>query len=210
MGNRCVITTEHKEIGLYLHWNGGRDSVEGFLEFCKRKGYPSPERDSYGWAQLTTVITNTLGTNVDVNLYDYLDTDNHDNGVYIIKNWKIIGREFNKHAEQRHYALGKFMEYINEKQPKHMQLNKEDIPDTKITQESIKKIESRSILSGGEGSKYWEQICRAKVIGKDVEITTWDEDDDPVIETYTILSLHNNAEDVILLENADGEACYLS
>ena len=30
MGNRAVITTRKdlKDIGVYLHWNGGRDSVE--------------------------------------------------------------------------------------------------------------------------------------------------------------------------------------
>ena len=47
MGNRAVITTkenfENNGIGIYLHWNGGRDSVEGFLEYCRRKGYRSPE-----------------------------------------------------------------------------------------------------------------------------------------------------------------------
>ena len=31
MGNRAVITTEKKDLGIYLHWNGGRDSVEAFL-----------------------------------------------------------------------------------------------------------------------------------------------------------------------------------
>ena len=31
MGNRCVITDEARAIGIYLHWNGGIGSVEGFL-----------------------------------------------------------------------------------------------------------------------------------------------------------------------------------
>lgn len=25
MGNRAVITDKQKKIGIYLHWNGGRD-----------------------------------------------------------------------------------------------------------------------------------------------------------------------------------------
>lgn len=41
MGNRAVITTlqnyNNNGIGVYLHWNGGRDSVEGFLEYMKLK-----------------------------------------------------------------------------------------------------------------------------------------------------------------------------
>ncbi len=60
MGNRAIITTEKKEIGVYLHWNGGRDSVEAFLEYCKRAGHRSPDKDCYGWARLCQVISNFL------------------------------------------------------------------------------------------------------------------------------------------------------
>ena len=28
MGNRAVVTTPDKNLALYLHWNGGRDTVE--------------------------------------------------------------------------------------------------------------------------------------------------------------------------------------
>ena len=46
MGNRAVIAfvaddgTQDKDLclGIYLHWNGGRDSVEGFLEYAKKQG----------------------------------------------------------------------------------------------------------------------------------------------------------------------------
>ena len=31
MGNRAIITTRERKIGLYLHWNGGRDTVEPLL-----------------------------------------------------------------------------------------------------------------------------------------------------------------------------------
>ena len=55
MGNRAVIATREKKIGVYLHWNGGRDSVEGFLTYCKLKGYRCPEKDNYGWARLCQV-----------------------------------------------------------------------------------------------------------------------------------------------------------
>ena len=33
MGNRAIITTKDCDLSLYLHWNGGRDSVEGFLAY---------------------------------------------------------------------------------------------------------------------------------------------------------------------------------
>lgn len=49
MGNRAVITTPERKIGLYLHWNGGRDTVEPLLRYCELKGYRAPSSDSYGW-----------------------------------------------------------------------------------------------------------------------------------------------------------------
>ena len=39
MGNRAVITTKERKIGLYLHWNGGRDTVEPLLKYCELQGY---------------------------------------------------------------------------------------------------------------------------------------------------------------------------
>ena len=96
MGNRAVITTEAKDLGVYLHWNGGRASVEAFLLYCKLKGYRCPENDCYGWARLCQVIGNFFGGeySVGIDKYDRLDTDNGDNGTYIIKDWQIIGTEF--------------------------------------------------------------------------------------------------------------------
>jgi len=95
MGNRAVITTRDKQLGVYLHWNGGRNSVEAFLLYCKLKGFRSPETDCYGWARLCQVIGNFFGDGLSVGIdrYDRLDTDNGDNGVYIIENWQIVGKE---------------------------------------------------------------------------------------------------------------------
>ena len=96
MGNRAVITTHSglTNTGIYLHWNGGRDSVEGFLTYCRLKKYPSPERDCYGWAYLAGVVTNFFGDGYScgVDRADRLDCDNGDNGVYIINDWRIINR----------------------------------------------------------------------------------------------------------------------
>lgn len=61
MGNIAVITTRQKKLGIYLHWNGGRESIESFLMYCKLKGYRRPEQDTYGWARLSQVISNFLG-----------------------------------------------------------------------------------------------------------------------------------------------------
>lgn len=45
MGNRAIITTPERELGLYLHWNGGRDTVDPLLKYCELKGYRSPKSD---------------------------------------------------------------------------------------------------------------------------------------------------------------------
>lgn len=49
MGNRAVITTSKsidpknsEQLGVYVHWNGGRTSITAFLKYCKLKGYCPP------------------------------------------------------------------------------------------------------------------------------------------------------------------------
>lgn len=126
MGNRAVITTNEnlKETGLYLHWNGGRDSVEGFLAFCKMKGFRSPDEDSYGWAYLACVICNYFGDGLScgVDACSNLDCDNYDNGVYVIKDWNIVGRKFQRGEEQLEYDLKEMVESINDAQPPKLKL----------------------------------------------------------------------------------------
>lgn len=125
MGNRAVITTEIGwncpacHLGVYLHWNGGRDSVQAFLTYCKLKGYRTPESDCYGWARLCQVIGNYFGgkCSVGIDVVSALDTDNWDNGVYIIKDWEIIGRQYMRNPEQNNYPLLDMLQEINEAQP---------------------------------------------------------------------------------------------
>ena len=121
MGNRAVITTKAKEIGVYLHWNGGRDSVEGFLEYCKRAGFRGLDEDSYGFARLVQVVANFFGAgglSVGVAPFKSLDCDNGDNGVYIVKGWEIVGREFAPPVESKEYNLEEFVAQIGACQPK--------------------------------------------------------------------------------------------
>lgn len=135
MGNRAVITTNKNlnDIGIYLHWNGGRDSVEAFLAYCDLKHYRKPENDSYGYAMLINVITNYFGDGLscDVNKADFLDCDNYDNGVYIIKDWRIVGRLYS-YGEQCEYDFKDMIKAIDKAQPCHMRLTdeeKERIPE---------------------------------------------------------------------------------
>lgn len=126
MGNRCVITTRQNwrsgGIGIYLHWNGGRDSVEAFLKYCEIRGFMSPSEDNYGWAQLSRVIGNFLGDSVGIDTMWHLDVDNGDNGVYIIEGWKIIDRKHFDGLEQQSYDPDDMLLSIDEAQPKEEQL----------------------------------------------------------------------------------------
>lgn len=120
MGNRAVITTEEERIGVYLHWNGGRDSVEAFLAVCKELGHRSPDDDCYGWARLCQVIANFIGGihSIGIDTLDHLDCDNGDNGMYIIKDWEIVGRKhFNNRTEQKEGNQAEFIKAIKERQP---------------------------------------------------------------------------------------------
>lgn len=96
MGNRCVITTEAREVGVYMHWNGNPDFVASLLHYCSLAGIRKPENDCYGWARLCQVAANYFGGTLSIGIdrYDRLDTDNGDNGVYIIRDWEIVDREF--------------------------------------------------------------------------------------------------------------------
>ena len=142
MGNRAVITTwvegetqeqfengENQRVGIYLHWNGGRDSVEPFLMYSKMKGYRKPEHDNYGWARLCQVIANFFGgdTSIGIDMVENLDCSNWDNGVYLIKDWEIVGRYYFEGEEQHQYSMLEMLEEIDKNMPESEQLGKEKI-----------------------------------------------------------------------------------
>jgi hypothetical protein len=131
MGNRAVITSkenfENNGIGIYLHWNGGRDSVEAFLKYCELKGYRSPTDDNYGWARLCQVIGNFFGgsTSIGIDVVNNLDCDNWNNGVYIIEGWEIVDRKYNRYEEQMNYNLEDMLMDIDNSMPEGERLGEQ-------------------------------------------------------------------------------------
>ncbi len=97
MGNSAVITADGLS-GIYLHWNGGVESVLAFLAIAKKRGYRDPSTDtSYAMARLTGLIHEFFGTKTETSLgigtIEQLDTDNGDNGTYEIgRDWTIKNR----------------------------------------------------------------------------------------------------------------------
>lgn len=137
MGNIAVITILDREtnefntnnLGVYLHWNGGKDSVQAFLTYCWIKGYRQPENDCYGWARLCQVISNFFGgtTSIGIDTCNRLDCDNYDNGVYLIKGWRIVGRKYFEGTEQNDYDLLGMLQEINNRQPASEQVTEEEL-----------------------------------------------------------------------------------
>ena len=131
MGNRAVITTEKKDMALYLHWNGGRDSVEAFLKYCELRKFRPPSSDCYGWARLCQVIGNFFGADgLSVGISPYTDDEREnpgDNGIYVIRGWEIVDRvypweSFTDADEQRCYDLDEMLRGIDSAQPREQQL----------------------------------------------------------------------------------------
>lgn len=95
MGNRAVVRVEGSKVGVYLHWNGGRESIEAFLRAAKDLGVRDPIDDTtYFYARFTQIVGNFFGgtTSVGVGALTELDT-NGDNGVWVIgADFKIVSQ----------------------------------------------------------------------------------------------------------------------
>jgi len=101
MGNRAVITTAPysvSNVGIYVHGNGGRASIEGFLKAARELGYRDPAADpAYGLARLTQAIGAFFGgeSSVGIGVVRDLDVNNGDNGTYVIgEGWEIVERVY--------------------------------------------------------------------------------------------------------------------
>lgn len=162
MGNRAVITENMNGTGIYLHWNGGRDSVEAFLRYCDLRGFRSGE---YGIARLAQVIGNFFGGGLSVGIgpTSTLDTDNGDNGTYIIKDWKIIDRKFFEGTEQNEYDINEMLQSIDEAQPKSEQLGK-FLKGKEVKLEDLKIGDKVVYIDNLEGKSH---IATVRGIGED-------------------------------------------
>lgn len=135
MGNRAIIQTresfDNEGIGVYLHWNGGYDSVSAFLKYCELKGYRAPDADPYGWARLCQVIGNFFGGSTSFGIDNFTKDAGEwqDNGTYIIEGWEIVGREcWDEHRfEQHSHDMLDMLLAIDEAQPVREQLGREFI-----------------------------------------------------------------------------------
>lgn len=106
MGNRAVIAYVpwKKDVpqtysdavnlpGVYLHNNGGRESIDAFLRVAKDYRISA---DDYGLARLVQIIANYLGGvySIGVGPLSHLDTHNYDNGTWVVHNWAVVDHWF--------------------------------------------------------------------------------------------------------------------
>lgn len=186
MGNRAIITTRENfrtnGIGIYLHWNGGRDSVNAFLRYCKLKRYRSPEADSYGWLRLCQVIGNFFGGGLSAGIenIDFTKNPHTDNGVYIIEDWEIVDRKYFSGLEQDNYKLSEFLEEIDETMPVGEQLGK-DFFNSKEVEVSLLEIGDEVLIFDEVRCKY--EKCKVVGFG-DGRVNGLDRTDKPYVDRY--------------------------
>ena len=94
MGNRAVLTfnTADNAPAIYLHWNGGRASVQGFIDAARALGLrhaPTAAAQTQALDQLAELLARhyfrcNVGMTVDRLHYAGTDRDNGDNGTYLL------------------------------------------------------------------------------------------------------------------------------
>ena len=142
MGNRALIIGNGASVGIYLHWNGGRDSVEAFLRWAELSKLPSLE--NRGEIALAAVIANFFGNDGNCISLETVDRANleasapWDNGIYVVEEHKIVERINPRQPEQRSHDLTEMLIFIDSRQPEHDQLGAqfllaEERPTTELT-----------------------------------------------------------------------------
>ena len=105
MGNRAIISCKNmkNEPAIYLHWNGGPESILAFLHAAKDLGIRSPGGDdSYFLARFAQIIGNWFGGELSVGICSLGDGEVGDNGHYILGNdFSIRERRGNRYGSDK-------------------------------------------------------------------------------------------------------------
>ena len=120
MGNRAVIQIENNPLEIYLHWNGGRDSIEPMLTYAREQGVRSGD---YGVARLCQIIGNTLGGTLSLGVAPKGSySGDEDNGTYVIDNdFNIVDRIglYEGFVEQSYHDPEEMYAHVREKNDIH-------------------------------------------------------------------------------------------
>jgi len=171
MGNRAFVVPEGKTTGVYLHWNGGRDSVEAFLEYCKLRSFRNfggKHADGYGLARFTQIVANFFGGDLSIGIEQDIkdsDADVCDNGIYYVggeSGWDIVRRVPEDICEQDAYDRIEMLIAIDKAQPKSERFGKKYFKATPISIDDIKVGDEIVFIGNIDG-----RAVSGKVCGKD-------------------------------------------
>ena len=162
MGNRAVINMVDSDVAIYLHWNGGRDTVEAVLEVAKEYGLAG---DNAGMNDLYKMFHNMLADDMAETAYvgtipEYNGSAKGDNGVYIIdKSFNIIDRlDFENKKEQQVYPFKEIYEWARKENDKHFKRSKEHI-------NLINELKTALLLLDGQAPNKWSKQGKKQVLG---------------------------------------------
>lgn len=97
MGNRAYITFEESKVSLYVHWNGGPESVVSFVDYMNEAGVRTGD-PSYGCARLAQIVGNYFGgilsVGIEARTGGWQSLAGEDNGAYLVATrddkWQIV------------------------------------------------------------------------------------------------------------------------
>ena len=189
MGNRAIIKAKNSDVGVYLHWNGGINSVTSFLEYCKLKGYRNfggEYSDGYGIARFVQVVSNFFGGNDSIgiisNVKETVDyAKGIDNGIYVIDGWDIVKR-IGGNDTVEDYSIQDMLISIDVAQPIKEQFGKEFF-ESELVDVSDLNIGDKVYVYDGLYSKYNKHI----IVGigyKDDIVNGSNVENIPIIDKY--------------------------
>ena len=165
MGNRAIVLPKYSNIGVYLHWNGGPESVGAFLEYCKLRGFRSfggSSMDGYGLARFVQVVGNFFGGGLSLGIEHCEPTEEDaeglDNGIYVVDGWDIVQRIGGCDYSDG-YDRKEMLQAIDEAQPVGEQLGKDFLNAEVIPISELKLGDEVYIL------KFDDKIVKHKVVG---------------------------------------------
>lgn len=97
MGNRCYVAFPEAQVAVYLHWNGGLESVLAFLDFMNERG---DRGETYGAARFCQIVGNFFGGTLSVGVTGcdgfaaIAGLSDEDNGCFVVGSEPIPGEPF--------------------------------------------------------------------------------------------------------------------
>lgn len=131
MSNSAIIEFDFCDIKYYIHWNGGRDSIEAFLEYAKLHEWTGEN--------LPIRLCLIMSVFLDGSLNISNGSEYSDNGVYVVNKDAVIVQRRHGGKEQYHHDMKELLLAIDEAMPSKYQLGRSYITSEIVPYFNIKK-----------------------------------------------------------------------